>query len=290
MRPESAEGEDLRPVILPEPIPAPKAAPTTPMTAPMTPSEPDEVAELFAGLPELPEVPETEVMGAPPAAAPVAAASPVAASSRFAAPTQQRTADDLQTSPIPARGKSSRRVLPWIIVGIVAVLTLVGAFIFVNAITGSDSEPEQTTDSPTTGETPSEEPSDTPTETATETPSEEPPASEAPAVDVGSTFPMEISYAGITVDVSHHFTNVEWFYQAGPPERVLIQSGLMNSFPESCAAMRSPEGLSPWGLERGEDNTWTVVRPAGTCDAAPELYDQVWGLMQAMADSATPLS
>ncbi|MFC5337896.1 hypothetical protein [Leucobacter denitrificans] len=287
--PEAAE--DLRPVILPEPVPAPKAAPTLPMTTPMTPSEPDEIAELFAGLPELPEVPETEVMGSLAGAAPPVSAAPVAASSQFAAPMQQRTAaDELPTSPVPARGKGSRRALPWIIVGIVAVLMLIGAFIFVNAITGSDSEPEQTADAPTTQETPSEEPSEVPSETPSETPSEEPPVDEAPAVDVGTTFPMEISYAGITVDVSHQFTNVEWFYQAGPPERVLIQSGLMNSFPDSCAAMRSPEGLSPWGLERAEDDTWTVVRPAGTCEAAPELYDQVWGLMQAMADSATPLS
>src|SRR5690606_10679506 len=141
-----------------------------------------------------------------------------------------------------------------------------------------------------TEETPSEEPSDTPTDEPSEEPGEEPAPDEAPAVDVGSTFPMEISYAGITVDVSQQLTNVEWFYQAGPPERVLIQSGLMNSFPDSCAAMRSPEGMSPWGIERGEDGAWTVVRPAGTCAAAPDLYDQVWGLMQAMADSATPLS
>lgn len=241
----------------------------TPTPAP----EPD----YFAGLPELPEVPETEILGAP-VSAPVAA------------PVRRSTADDLQTRPVPAGNQGAKRALPWIIVGVVALAMLVGAIFFVNSITAKNAAPEVTSDAPVTEETPSEDTSDAPADEPTDVPTEDPDSEEAPVVDVGSTFSMPIEPAGITVDVSNYLTNVEWFSQAGPPERVLIQSGLMNSFPDSCAAMRSPEGMSPWGLERGADNTWTVFRPAGTCAADPELYDQVWGLMQAMADSATPIS
>ncbi|MGO3148030.1 MAG: hypothetical protein ACTIJ6_10170 [Leucobacter sp.] len=217
-----------------------------------------------------------------------AAAAVPAAASAFAF-QQRKMADDLATKPVPAAGKRSAKALPWIIVGVVALLLLVGALIFVNSIQAPEAAPEQTTEAPVTEDTPTEDTEETPTEAPEETPTEEPAEDQAPVVDPGATFPMEIAPLGISVDVSQQLTNVEWFSQVGPPERVLIQSGLMNSFPDSCAAMRSPEGMSPWGLVRGEGDTWTVVRPPGTCEAAPELYDQVWGLMQAMADSARPL-
>ena len=218
---------------------------------------------------------------------PNAAPDPVSTPASPAAPGTTRSRDELPTKPVPANRKKSGAALPWIIIGAVAVLLLIGAFIFVNTMTGSDDpEPVPTPEAPAT-EDPVPTPSETPSEEPTAEP--EPTATEAPAVEVGETGTMEISYAGISVDFSYKLSNIQWFYQAGPPERVLIETGLMNSFPDSCAAMRSPVGQSPWGIEKDPAGGWSVVRPEGTCAEDPALYDEVWGLMQALADSAKPL-
>jgi len=39
-------------------------------------------------------------------------------------------------------------------------------------------------------------------------------------------------------------------------------------------------------MTRAADGTFTVLRPEQSCAAAPELYDEVWGLVAAMAESA----
>ena len=219
--------------------------------------------------------------------APAAAPAPAPAPMRTPAPAPARAArEEPPTRPVSANPKRSNAALPWIIIAAVAVLALVGALIAVNALRNDDAPVEETTAAPvpTPTETDGAEP-----ETPAPTP-EEPEVEEAPKVDVGANpISMDISFAGISVESSQKLTNPQWFYHAGPPERVMIESGLMNSFPESCSAMRSPVGQSPWGIEKGEDDTWTVVRPEGTCTADPTLYDEVWGLMQAVADSAKPL-
>lgn len=227
-----------------------------------------------------------------PAPKPVPAASPTGqlagqqAGQPAGARAQRQERDEPPTRPVPAAKKRSTPALPWIIVGAVAVLALGGAFLVVKAISGDDAKPEATTEAPApTTSAPSGEESEAPEPTP-----EEPEEPKAPTADVGpNPISMDISYAGISVESSQKLTNPLWFYQAGPPERVMFESGLMNSFPDACAAMRSPVGQSPWGIEKGEDGTWTVVRPAGTCSADSKLYDEVWGLMQAVADSAKPL-
>lgn len=190
------------------------------------------------------------------------------------------------TQPVPADAKRSNSALPWIIVAVVAVLALVGSLLVVNAIGKDDPKPEETTEAPapTPSETDGQETETAPPEV------EEPEEEKAPVVDVGADpLSLPISFANITVETSRKLTNPQWFYHAGPPERVMFESGLMNSFPDSCAAMRSPVGQSPWGIEKGEGDTWEVVRPEGTCAADPDLYNEVWGLMQAVADSVKPL-
>lgn len=219
-----------------------------------------------------------------PAPRPVPAASP--GGPPAGARAQRAERDEPPTRPVPAAKKRSIPALPWIIVGAVAVLALVGAFLVVKAISGDDEKPESTTEAPAPT---TSAPSGDETEAPEPTP-EEPEEPKVPTADVGpNPISMDISYAGISVESSQKLTNPLWFYQAGPPERVMFESGLMNSFPDACAAMRSPVGQSPWGIEKGEDGTWSVVRPAGTCSADSKLYDEVWGLMQAVADSAKPL-
>ena len=105
------------------------------------------------------------------------------------------------TMPVPANRKGSGKALPWIVIGAIALLLLIGALIFVNLMTGDDTD-QPATPTPTATEEPPTTPSETPSETPTEEPSVEstPTVTEAPDVEVGNTGTMEISYAGIAVD------------------------------------------------------------------------------------------
>lgn len=227
----------------------------------------------------------------PPAPQPAPRTAPVAGSAAPVRPAAQPRiarsgAAEPATRQVPATRRGMGAALPWIIVGAVAVVALVGSLLVVNAMRGDDPQPEPSTSAPQP--TPSE--TEEPQTEAPEPEPEEPAAETAPTVEVGpNPIPLDISYAGISVESSQKLTNPQWFYQAGPPERVMFESGLMNSFPDACAAMRSPQGQSPWGIEKGDDGKWSVVRPGGTCSADPKLYDEVWGLMQAVADSVKPL-
>lgn len=196
----------------------------------------------------------------------------------------------MPTAPVPAGGKRPNAALPWIIVGIVTVLALIGSLIFISTVNGSgETKPETTTEPPATSPG-TEQPSTDPTEeTPSETPKPAPEPTKPPKADVGSTIPMDIGPAGISVDASNKLEPNGWFVIGGDTNRVTWESNLMNSFPDSCAAMRSPSLQSPWGIEQDATGKWIVVRPSGICEADPELYNEVWGLMQALADSAKPL-
>lgn len=196
-------------------------------------------------------------------------------------------ASEPETRPVPEVKKRSSAALPWIIVGAVAVVALVVALVFVNSLTNDSEEapkPTETTSEPTTtaptSEAPTEEPAPEP---------EEPTTAEPPKVDVGETYPMDISYADISIVAPAKLNPNAWYVAGTDNDQVMFHSTLMGTFPESCADMRSVEGKSPWGIQREADGTWSVIRPTTSCAAAPELYDEVWGLLQSIADSATPL-
>lgn len=241
------------------------------------PIEPDDAAATQA----FPAPAEAPTRAAAPAPAPVAArpAQRVSLTPQYS--------NEPPTAPVPEVKKRSGKALPWIIVGAVAVIALIVALVFVNNATGDTQETpaptETTTEEPTTEpatETPSEEPSEEP---------ETPTATEAPKVDVGGTYPLDISYAGISVLAPSKLNPNAW-YVPGTGDEVMFHSTLMGTFPASCADMRSVEGKSPWGIKKDASGKWTVIRPATSCAAAPELYDEVWGLVQSIADSAKPLA
>lgn len=201
-------------------------------------------------------------------------------------PRSQQFPQEPATQPVPEVKKRGGMLLPWIIVAVVAIAALVGALVFVNMNTSKAGDKEPTGTS-------TEQPSDQPTTDApSETPSEEPETpevTEAPAVDVGETYPMEISYAGIEIQGPAKLNPNAWYVPTQTGDEVMFHAAVMGSFPDSCADMRSVEGKSPWGIRKEADGTWSVIRPGDGCAAAPELYNEVWGLMQAVADSAKPL-
>lgn len=198
-------------------------------------------------------------------------------------------ADEPPTMPVPAADRRSNSALPWVIIAVVAVIALVAAIFVVSTMNRADEvDPETTVETPQTPDP--ESPAVDPTEEAPEeTQAPEPEATEPPRVEVGPTVAMEISCVSIAVEASGKLEPNGWFCPGGDTNRVTWESRLMNSFPESCAAMRSPSLQSPWGIEQDETGKWIAVRPEGTCAADPELYNEVWGLMQAVADSAKPL-
>jgi hypothetical protein len=170
----------------------------------------------------------------------------------------------------------SPQFIPWVVVAVVAVIAIVAALFFVNSASG---EPE-----PTPEPTPTAQPTTTPTPSPTpkptvpdETPSKDP----APSVDVGNTSTMQIGQWNATAEVSGRFGALNYMITG---EKMLITSALTDSFPASCGdAMRTG-----WGVARVGDQTYQVVKPASKCADSPELFDQVWGLTQAMADSIKP--
>lgn len=213
---------------------------------------------------------------------------------------------DMPTEPVPT-GRRRSPALPWVVVAIVGILAIVGSLFVVNLVqrgsdpggsTGGDTSESSdkpgdtspstsggtTSSGPTTGTSTSPSPTTTTPGATT--------GGTAPKVDVGANpYRMEIGAADIAVEVSQKLGSVEWHYLTAdvPAPRVMIHSPHMASFPESCQAMRSMEGKSPWGIQDAGNGKWIVVRPAGTCAADTKLYDEVWGLMQAMADSVQPL-
>lgn len=207
---------------------------------------------------------------------------------------QRPAQDQVQTRPVPARTKKKTPIVPWIIVGIVVLLALIGSLFVVNMVNNNDAKQDSTSET-TSNDPASEAPSDSPSESpAEETPTEteEPATDEPPKVDVGADpIKMPVAPANISIETSRKFTgSVGWYVPAGfTDDRVMISSPFMNDFPDSCSAMRAPEMNSPWGIQKGADGKWTVVKPETKCADAPELYDEVWGLMQAVADSAKPL-
>lgn len=276
-------------------------APTAPFTPPADLADLAQTASAAAAAPTVPvapapAAPTSALPEAAPKAAPRSAAGPIRGRSTLEeviAQGQARAENPRVAAPMPASKaiqedkKGLGPMLPWIIVAAVVILAIIGSIIVIGATKGKDEPaPEPTTSTPAPTATTKPE-TTKPTEPVEE---EEPVSDKAPKVEVGpNPISMDISYAGISVQSSQKLTDPQWQYIGGPPERVMFESGLMNSFPDSCAAMRSPSLQSPWGIERGEDGKWTVVRPAGTCQADEDLYNEVWGLMQAVADSAKPL-
>lgn len=180
------------------------------------------------------------------------------------------TQDDATSTRHPA-------LVPWIVVGGVAILAILISIIMVNVTRSSNAEAEPA---------PTSEPvvvSPAPTNTASPKPTvePEPEADTAPTVDVGNTSEMRIDQWNAVTQVSGRFGALNYVVEG---ETMRITSALTDSFPASCG----PTMKTGWGVERVGGTTYQVVKPASKCADSPELYDQVWGLTQAMADAIKP--
>ncbi|MFD5600266.1 hypothetical protein ACFWHR_09430 [Leucobacter sp. NPDC058333] len=191
----------------------------------------------------------------------------------------------LVTEPKRQGGRGAPKALPWIVVGVVAVIAIVVCIVLVNMARANDAGGATSSKTTTTSESPSETPtpSATPSDDAEET--EEPETKDpnkVPAVEVGPTSTLDIPAWGVTSQLSQKFGMTS--YNIPDNSNLQLTSPLIQSLPEECAAMRTQ-----WGVTKGADGKFTVLKPAETCEAAPELYDELWGLTDAFVKSFKPL-
>ncbi|MEJ6489042.1 hypothetical protein PQI23_04825 [Leucobacter sp. USCH14] len=197
-----------------------------------------------------------------------------------------RTAQ-LETEPRRQGTRGAPKALPWIVVGAVAVIAIIVCIVLVNTVRGGTSSDNAADQEPTTTSAPNETPSPSPSNEADDDPDGSDDAdaadpNEVPAVEVGPTSTLDIPAWGVTSELSQKFGMTSYVI----PDNVNLQlsSPLIDSLPEECAAMRTQ-----WGVTKGSDGTYSVLKPAETCEAAPELYDELWGLTDAFAKSVTPV-
>lgn len=173
---------------------------------------------------------------------------------------------------------------PWIIVGLVTVVALIASIVVLNLVRAG--EPAETASSETaitTDTSSSQSASKSPTteRDSEKTKTTEKESNKPPAVEVGTTGEMNVPLWGITAQISGKFG---WpRYEIRGEQLVLLDSPLIQQLPDSCAAMREQ-----WGVERTAQGGYEVLKPAQSCAAAPELFDEIWGLTAAMVETIQP--
>nr|WP_233614303.1 hypothetical protein [Leucobacter edaphi] len=170
-----------------------------------------------------------------------------------------------------ARGDRKSRTIPWIVVSAVAVLAIVASIITVSLARANQSEAETPQPTATTQPTPTATQEPTPSEQPT---TETPDPNAPPKVEVGPTAEMRIGPWNATSQFSQKLGPTS--FTIPDNQNLILSSNLLNSFPDSCAAMRQE-----WGVKKLESGKFELLRPAKRCAAAPELYDEVWGLLDA---------
>lgn len=174
------------------------------------------------------------------------------------------------------RDKRPPNFIPWIIVALVVIAAVSISIVLVNNARAGDSvanepavTPTETSPDASVDPVPSTEPED-------DAEPEEAEDEGVPEVAVGDTFTMPIDVWGVSAEVSGKFGSVTYSI-AG--DDLILSSALINSLPDECAEMRTQ-----WGATKTADG-FEVLKPAQTCEAAPEVYDEIWGLIDAMVAS-----
>ncbi|WGD38344.1 hypothetical protein [Lysinibacter sp. HNR] len=181
---------------------------------------------------------------------------------------------------------SSRRevALPWIIISVIAVLSIVMALVFINIIRpdifGSGQKEPQPKPSPTATQK-----DDIP---AIPLPRPTTAAPAPPAVDPGPTATIPITQWGIRVDMPRSLAQPQYTISGNT---VNFPTTMATGLPSACG--NSPEG---WGLSRSQtqdalhthkvgDFYYAIESPVASCPANTELYNQIIGLYGTVLNS-----
>lgn len=186
--------------------------------------------------------------------------------------------------PAPRRDRGAG-AKPWIVVGIIAVVAIVVSIFVLNLVRGGGSEtnrsPEASTAAPTETSSPTtgaEDDTDKADDDDKEKKDDERNSDEPPEVEVGNTNTLPIGPWNATSELSQRFGSA--YFSIPDNVNLTLTSDLLNSFPDSCADMRQE-----WGATKLDGGGYEVRKPAKTCEDAPELYDEVWGLTAAWVDT-----
>ncbi|GAA3594374.1 hypothetical protein GCM10022198_17740 [Klugiella xanthotipulae] len=175
------------------------------------------------------------------------------------------------------------KAFPWMIVSIIALVAIVIAVFVVVIVNGARSdEPEavETTSVLTSA------PVATSTPPAVE--EETPVNSDVPEVEVGPTKSLAVSQWGVTFDYSTKLGAPAYSIEG---DTVLVDTALVQTLPESCAAARVG-----WGFSRttAADAThvnqvgeyyYGIAMPTSGCSEDSALFDELHGLYAALAAS-----
>ena len=267
-------------------IPAPEAAPTTPIarttampTAASTVPAPAPAVPASEAAPTAPLVtPTVAARQAPrPAAAPRVAAAPAVPTPGYA--RNGGNAGGVSAMVIDDEPQDARaRFMPWVVVGVVALVAIIGATFLIGGIRGGGNEATPAPVEKVEPVAPKPSPSTTDTDKTKEEVVEEPKDDVAPTVEVGATYPIPVPQWDATFDLSDRLGSSCGYNIEG--DNLVMCTDLVESFPESCSALRTG-----WGITKTAEGKFELLRPEGTCEESKALYDNVWGLMQAAADS-----
>ncbi|MBO1900734.1 hypothetical protein J4H92_02075 [Leucobacter weissii] len=261
---------EVTPLILPGPPPSARAARR--QSAPRTAQPAAPVPEQAPAVPTAPFPRQPDAAQAAPFVAPSTQELPAALG--FGPSAEPARPTDYE--PVSATGQERRRsrLMPWIVTGVGAAVVLVAAVLIVLAIRGNGADPAPTT-APTTPPVTPTAPAEDPTPEPEPEPDDD--ADEAPEVEVGQTGNFPIPDWGVNGQISEKFGWPQFRFEGADNETLILLGGtLLPQFPDSCAEMR--EGF---GLTRDAEGEIEVHRPAETCAEAPELYNEVWGLVAA---------
>lgn len=198
-------------------------------------------------------------------------------------------AERVRTAQLPAtkqRGQKpdsdrGAKMKPWVIVGIVAVVAIIASIVVVNIARGTGETEAEKPAAPTTTQTPTT-PSPTPApDDEDDGKKDEKKDDGVPKVEVGPTNTMQIGPWNATSEISQRFGSVSFNIPDG--SNLVLSSDLLSQFPDSCADDRDG-----WGATKN-GNDYEVLKPANRCTEAPELYDEVWGLVDAWVDTIKPM-
>ena len=174
------------------------------------------------------------------------------------------------TKPIPKQRTRNPHLIPWIVVGLVVLVALVASTLAVQALRGSDAPEPPSATAPVEPQ-PEPEPEPGPVEIEPVTP-------EVPQVEVGDTYEVNITQWNRTIDLSLKLRGV-WYLIEG--ENVILTAPLIEQLPESCAEMRTGFGFTQDGEEGLQ-----VVKPDAVCTEDEQLYNEIWGLVDAAAQTS----
>ncbi|MBT1018154.1 hypothetical protein KJY77_03250 [Canibacter sp. lx-72] len=151
-------------------------------------------------------------------------------------------------------------ILPWITVGVVTIIAIALSTILIKI-----GEAGHTREQETAAQQKESAQENVP-------PTVHVPKLKTPQVNPGSTYAFSITQWGVTVDLSAKFGSARYELKDGV---AILSSDLINSLPQECAPLREQFGF------KREGSKLTALKPAAQCEVALEVYNEIWGLLEA---------